>query len=134
MNNYKDAVSGLQIVYPSGWILEKSESGVVLFDPINGYGAINFSLYRVSEDSTVNHKEQLDEFLKANNYSAYTINEGEYSASVSVQNSDRYWQYWLFDLYGYLVLASYNCEIEDIGKERNDVSDIVSSAFPYNAG
>src|SRR5690606_24668562 len=124
MKSYTDEKFGFAFFYPDDWILEKENNVISVYDAENGLGALQFSVFYVGNDSQIDLKAELEDFLE--DYmpvEAEIINDLAYSTLI---NDNRAWQYWLFQRGNSMVLASYNCEIEDKGKENKIINEILN--------
>jgi len=125
MKSYTDEKFGFAFFYPDDWILEKEDNVISVYDAENGLGALQFSVFYVGNDGQIDLKAELEDFLE--NYMPVEVKVINDLACSAFVDSDRAWQYWLFQRGNSLVLGSYNCEIEDKGKENKIISEILSS-------
>lgn len=130
MKKYCDKTTGLYFEYPDEWSLEKDENVLSLYDPIDGVGAIQFSMYKVPNDKNLGLKQELDEYLTDNGYVNFEIKKGNSFVYTHVSQENKYWQYWMFIKDDYLIFVSYNCQIDDSSKEIEEINNIVDSALP----
>ena len=125
MKSYTDEKFGFAFFYPDDWILEKEDNVISVYDAENGLGALQFSVFYVGNDGQIDLKVELEDFLE--DYMPVEVEIISDLAYSTFVDGDRVWQYWLFQRGNSLVLASYNCEIEDKGKENEMINEILNS-------
>ncbi len=126
---YSNKAKGLDLLYPDSWNAELTDNVLSVYDPINGVGVLQFSTYLNSNpEKNINLKAELSAFLKnKDGYIEISVN-GNYASTNYLDEEGRYWEYWLFLTQSTLILASYNCERDDIGKEDEEIKEIIHSS------
>ena len=124
-NRYMDNKFGFIFFYPNDWIWEKEENIITVYNPKNGLGALQFSIYYVGNDREINLKVELEDFLE--DYNSFKVEIIEDKAYSRIKDEDRIWYYWFFQSGNSLILATYNCEIKDEGKENELIKNILNS-------
>ena len=124
-NRYMDNKFGFIFFYPNDWIWEKEENIITVYNPKNGLGALQFSIYYVGNDREINLKVELEDFLE--DYNSFKVEIIEGKAYSRIKDEDRIWYYWFFQSGNSLILATYNCEIKDEGKENELIKNILNS-------
>lgn len=128
MKSFKHNISNFLIRYPENWEIKKEDNIINLFNPSSGFGAIQFSIYYV--DNPINIESELDEYIKSRHEKYEIFKEtNSLSNGLSLDNDGRQWQYWLYKKDNFLIFASYNCAIEDIGKDGNEIKAIIENTF-----
>ncbi|CAM1340227.1 hypothetical protein [Tenacibaculum amylolyticum] len=130
MKNYTDDKFGFVFLYPDEWTCEKEDNVISVYDSENGLGALQFSVYYVGNDNEIDLKAELEDFLE--DYESFEVHITNGFAYSKLKDSERWWQYWFFQRGNTLILASYNCEIEDEGKEDRAIKEILDS-FTQNS-
>lgn len=125
MKSYTDDKFGFAFLYPDDWVWEKEDNVISVYDAENGLGALQFSIYYVGNDSEINLKSELEGFLQE--YNSFEVKMIDGFAYSKLKDNERVWQYWFFQRGNSLVLASYNCEIEDKGKEDEIINKVLDS-------
>lgn len=115
--------------YPIGWELEEDEYAAV-YNP-DGVGALYISSYEAP--GPVDPKKELSEHLSDQKPSVrssdiHTWTEGDKTlASSELVDQQSFQKTWFIGRDSYLVIATYNCEVEDKDIERNEIEEIVRS-------
>ncbi|UOB16284.1 hypothetical protein [Abyssalbus ytuae] len=125
MRSYTDEKFGFVFFYPNNWILEKENNIISVYNAENGLGALQFSIFYVGNDNQIDLKVELENFL--GDYESVEVEMVNNLAYSTFDNNDRTWKYWLFQNGSSLILTSYNCEIEDKGKEDGVINQILNS-------
>ena len=60
MRRYTDDKFGFVFLYPNDWTWEKEDNVISIYNPENGLGALQFSIYYVGNDSRVDLKTELE--------------------------------------------------------------------------
>ena len=130
MQQYVDQSTGLKFDYPLGWEVRIDGNTISVFDPSQGVGALQFSLYRTcTTDADSNIHGILKSYLETR-HEKYDIKRNEECRSATATNQDgTVWRYWIGAVNGTLILATYNCVASDTGKEEAIVQQIVKSAM-----
>ena len=125
MKTYTDDKFGFVFLYPDNCTYEKEDNVISVYDEENGLGALQFSIYYIGNENKIDLKIELEDFLEDyDSFEVEIVNDLAYSKFI---DESRVWQYWLFQKGNTLILASYNCEKEDTGKEDTMVNKILSS-------
>ncbi|GAA3934939.1 hypothetical protein GO495_15050 [Chitinophaga oryziterrae] len=115
--------------YPNSWQIEQDKNVISLYDPINGVGSIQFSIYYASNSQNISLKDELEDYV-SDKHNKFVISVNDLYACTNYlldEDGVRYWKYWLFIKDNMLVFASYNCEKEDYGKEEKIVDEIMNA-------
>ncbi len=129
MKLFKHSISNFQIKYPENWEVKEEENIISLYDPKNGYGALQFTVYFV-DNNDIDIKVELEEYIKSRHENYEIFKEKPFLAhGYNVIEEEKHWQYWIYKRNNFLVFASYNCAKEDIGKERGEIKSILENTF-----
>ena len=117
------------LTVPDNWDSEVDGNIVSLFDRYNGFGALQFSFYSVSNIDSIDLRKELQEYLldKHGNIDVDLINDYAY---FDVTIDGIYWRYWLLKAIKNIVFISYNCDPVDIDKEKIIINNIINSMLP----
>ncbi|MBS9464378.1 hypothetical protein KIM67_18295 [Flagellimonas sp. 389] len=125
MKSYTDDKFGFVFLYPDNWTREKEDNVISVYDAENGFGALQFSIYYVGNEVQIDLRVELEDFLQ--DYDSFKIEMIDGFAYSKFRDGEIAWQYWFFRRGNSLVLASYNCEINDRGKEDKIIKNILDS-------
>jgi len=143
MNNKKPSSSGLLIAmefyyskalnftidFPDDWTAEENGNILSVHDPVNGYGALQFSSYEVDNPESINLKEELDNYLSDRHKYFEVQDFSRYAFCKCDDEKGSQWQYWIFIKGNILLFASYNSLKEDAGKEDSLIKAVIDSAI-----
>lgn len=133
MKTYTSKAANLSFVYPDDWTVEQEKNLISVFDNEHGVGALQFSLYQARTLENLRLEDELEEYVIKRHGSAEILKRKDFVFSNYLPGTGkRIWKYWLFSKANYLIFVSYNCEENDIGKEDEEVSNIVHSAVRDN--
>lgn len=130
MNTYNHSIFDFQIKYPASWELQEEEDLISIFNSNYGFGALQFKLYDVGNDH-IDIRNELDDYLKSRHNSYEIMLDTPflvhgYNIGIS---EDKHWQYWMFKTGNLLVFTTYNCRLEDMGKEGDEIRSIIDNTF-----
>ena len=126
MKTYIDNKLGFSFLYPKNWDLEKDENIISLFEPKLGFGVLQISTYYVNNPEKINLNEELNEYLE--DYKGkYLIKNKNSILCTELNMKNRFWKYWIFVKGTILVFVTYNCSIEDKGKEEVIYDSIIKT-------
>lgn len=115
--------------FPNSWEIENDENLVSVYDPENGLGALQFTLYGVDDPSDIDLISELEDYL-GDRHRNFDIENGDGFVHSNVRDEDGvWWRYWFFIKDKTLVFATYNCDQQDKGKEDQEVEKIIKSAM-----
>jgi hypothetical protein len=118
--------NNLKLTAPDNWQIETEKNVTSLFDPNNGVGALQFSLYQVPNINSIDLIEELKQYM-ADKYDDVNVNLVDSYAYSDVTDKDKYWRYWLLKAGGIVIFASYNCAENDKNIETFAVDTIIKS-------
>lgn len=127
MKTYRDAITGFSFQYPDDWQVQVNDDNVAVFDPLLGFGALQISVYRPLDKRVAEIETAFKEYLSVRHDDFIFEDHAQYYYSSVSGHDGTLWEYWLFSLEDSAILATYNCDIRDAGKERNKVQKIVKS-------
>lgn len=116
--------------YPSGWDIEEEEY-VAVYNPKEGVGALHISAYQAPE--SVDPKAELMELMSKENrevkleHIETSIDGTKTVASYESVSAECFEKAWFVGDGSYLLIATYNCDVEDKQKELSKIEDIISS-------
>jgi hypothetical protein len=127
MKIFGKLVNGLSFILPDDWIVDSNDTVISVYDPINGVGALQISIYQHKSSPEIKLKNYLEDYLgdKFENISISQFDRHVTATSLSKENE--WWKFWLFMKDNSLIFASYNCEKGNIYKEETIVENIVES-------
>ncbi len=128
MKTFKYNDSDFSLLLPDNWILEREENLLSIYDPENGVGALQLSIYYIEESRKVSLKDELIEFLAARHQS-FDVNEQVGYAFCHVNEDGVYWKYWLIQKANIIAFATYNCAMIESNKETELIESIIQSAM-----
>ncbi len=131
MKKYDILPNGLGIIFPDDWTVEMEGNIVSVYNPVNGVGALQFSIYQSFDSSDINLKEFLAEYLR-DKFRNLNISEfDKYVTAESIDLENKWWKFWLFTKTKALIFASYNCSKDFILEEQFKAEKIVESLIDY---
>lgn len=115
--------------FPDRWEVADDGNLISIYDPNNGLGALQFTLYEVGDPSGIDLISEFEDYL-ANRHGHFDIEQGDDFVHCDIRDEDGvWWRYWLFIKGNTLVFTTYNCDQQDIGKEDQKVEEIIKSAM-----
>jgi len=123
---YNDSPFSIQI--PDNWVLERDKNVISIYDPQNGFGALQISIYYVDILKTISIKTELLDFL-AEKHLNVDVKEQNGYAYCNVNENGTYWKYWLIRKDTVLAFATYSCGLNDSEKESEVIENIIQSAM-----
>lgn len=118
---------GISFSFPSNWLVEHDNNLISVFDPQNGVGALQFSIYEIKDTNSINLVEKLSDYLEEKHGAVSVKLFIDYSYSDLTDEDGVYWRYWLFSKKNRIIFVSYNCAQEDIGQEDTEIMQIIKS-------
>lgn len=117
----------LTLMLPRSWEVHQDDNVISIFDPRNGLGALQFSIYYSEQPQHVDIGNELCIFLKDKTVLAEITILDKLSYSQFIDSGGTFWRYWMMKSNTQIFLISYNCALDDMGKEDTVVDDIISS-------
>lgn len=129
MKIFTHSIANFQIKFPENWEINEEENIINLYNPQNGYGVLQFTIYFV-ENNDIAIEVELEEYVKSR-HSNYEILKEKSSLAhgYNMIEDEKHWQYWIYKGENFLVFASYNCAKDDIGKEGVEIKKILENTF-----
>lgn len=117
----------LKFYYPDDWD-GGYDDGLIFFENSdNPMGALLFTVFYPPADEEVSLIEWLEEML-AINPREYSVKTGEhYVRFQHIIGEGRSWRYWAIKRAAMVLFGSYNCDLQDQGKEDQIADDIIES-------
>jgi hypothetical protein len=110
---------------PEGWEIESNESSDAIFDP-NGKGALTISSY-TKTDGHSDSREALEKFIAGKGTIESRNENGQFFAESAYTDENKYIYASAISKGNILVLASYNCQKDNISDSEIDlVKKIIS--------
>ena len=128
MKYYKLDKSELSFEHPENWKISNEENIISVFDPIDGYGALQFSVYNKNDNTPINLLDELGEYLSKRHEDCEILMKDKFAYCNCLDEEDILWRYWLFQKKGNIIFASYNCTLNDGGKDDEIIDAIIKSA------
>lgn len=127
MKIFGKLANGLSIILPDDWIVDSNDIAVSVYDPINGVGALQISIYQHKSSPEINLKSYLEDYL-GDKFENISISQSDrYVTASSLNKENEWWKFWLFMKGNSLIFASYNCDKDNIYKEETIAENIVES-------
>ncbi len=119
MNTYKSVWWSIDLA--TGWAGSSAEECYEIVKP-DGLGALHISSYRKDEKIT---KDDVLELMELDEDAIKHVSEkqwGEFNSfQLAYSDVDAFWRVWWLYKDNLLIYATYNCNLEDKGKESEDV-------------
>lgn len=130
MKIFKHNLSNFRIKYPENWEISEEENLISLYNPKNGFGALQFKVYNVGNND-INIEVELEEYVRSrhNNYEIIKEKSSLAHGYNISEEDNKHWQYWIYKEDNFLVFATYNCTTTDIGKEGAEIKSILENTF-----
>jgi hypothetical protein len=128
MKFFKLDNSELSFEYPNNWTTLKEDNIISVYDSVNGLGALQLSVYYKKEVRPTNLSEELEEYLTKRHEDFEIVLKEKLAYCNCLDEENKLWRYWLFQKANNIIFASYNCYLEDGGKEDIIVDEIIKSA------
>jgi hypothetical protein len=117
----------LRAIIPNNWKEEKGENTFLLYDPVDGVGALQVSSYKAIKQDSMDLGAELKDYL-GNKHDGLNITKFSNCAYCTLIDEDGvYWRYWLISKINEVLFASYNCDQACKGQEDGVVDDIMKS-------
>lgn len=113
--------------YPETWEVGNDGNLISVYDPENGLGALQFTLYEVVEPSGIDLISEFEDYLGDRHGHFEIQTGGDFVYCIVKDEEEVWWRYWLFIQGNIMVFATYNCEQQDKGKEDQEVERIIKS-------
>ena len=130
MQTYHLKKYGFSIVLPDKWELTQKNNTVSCFDPINGVGALQISVFFFNSENEISSKEELINFIKKRGISYSDIKQDlnikQNSTSLQYVQNDEFWYVMVLVDVGKIFFITYNCEIQDQFIEIDEIEKIIS--------
>lgn len=116
--------------HPAHWEVDEDEY-IAIYEPENGVGALHVSAYEAPE--TIDPRAELLEHLSEDRPSIGLEDIEESTdgpktiASFESIDDSSFDKVWFIAQGSYLVIATYNSEAEDKGKEEKEIEEIIHS-------
>jgi len=127
MQIFKYNDSDLSFSIPDNWVFEREKNLISVYEPHDGVGALQFSIYYIDEDRDISLQSELIEFLNGK-HSKFEVKNILNYVYCFLNENGTYWKYWLFRKNIILVFATYNCAMNDADKESEVIERIIQSA------
>lgn len=129
MKTYDSTDLNFSIVYPDTWTYEEDGNVLSVYDSKDGVGALQFSSYEVDNITSIDLKEELEDYVsdKHENFKVQRLDK--YAFCKCEDEKGNVWRYWIFTRENTVIFASYNCLKEDVGKEDAEIDAVVKSAI-----
>jgi len=131
MQKYNLSRYGFSVVLPDSWKIEQDKNTFTCYNPIEGVGALQISVYYNEPDKKVFHKKELVDYLTEKGIidddvikSIETILS---MSSVSYIVNDEYWEIAIMTKKEKIFFITYNCEVQDQLEETKDRKRIIKS-------
>lgn len=128
---YTSKAGWYSLRYPANWVAEEDEECTTFSDPQSGVGALQVSAYETPTYQDC--KETLLEYLSDHGVSVVEGNakvenqDGKCIASYSYTQGLWFRSVWFISEDHHLLMITYNCKIEHLGKEDREVDELVAS-------
>jgi len=117
----------LLAVVPDNWSVEKDSIITTVSNPTDGLGALQFTSFIVDKEKDVDLVEELFHLLE-DKYDYLEVKlMGNHAFAEIIDECDIAWKYWLIKVEESIIFATYNCEVNDNGKEDDIVNHIINS-------
>ena len=120
--------NGIEVKMPDNWKVEEEGNVVSLYDPENGVGALQFSIYKANS-SSINVSDELEDYIDDKHEHLDIKQISNYAYCDIIDEDDVYWRYWLFLKMDDVVFVSYNCDETDKNHEYDLINDIIESVI-----
>ena len=128
MKCFKYDDTEFSIFFPDSWTIARDMNLISLYDPNDGVGVLQFSVFYVDENKIVSLKSELADFLEGKHLNFKISSKTNYAYCWLTEN-ETFWQYWLFRKRNIIVFVTYNCKIIDVGAESETIEKIIESAI-----
>jgi hypothetical protein len=127
--SYKLINTELSFEFPENWATSKDKNIVSVYDAINGLGSLQFSVYFKNNNELINLSDELEEYLSKRHEDFEILLKENFAYCNCLDEENKLWHYWLFQKANNIIFATYNCALDDGGKEDKIVDTIVRSAY-----
>lgn len=121
------------LVLNDNWTIEEYENIITIYDPTDGFGAINISSYQIPENYFFKAQDELADFISGdinicNTEEIIVTNVNDLNiASFEQIVEKRYWLYYVFYRKHKAVFITYNCDSNHKTYEKTSVHSIIKS-------
>jgi hypothetical protein len=105
--------------------VEDAADVISLCDPVNGFGALQFSFYTVHNASLLDLKEELRDYLEIGHENSGLTAKDNLAYCDAMTSTDKFWRYWLLRKKDSMVFITYSCLKKDADKEVSIVDYII---------
>ena len=126
---YRLTGTDLKLRLSRNWEVQEEGNVISVFDPKNGLGALQFSIYFVEAAVGINVANELRDFLEDKTADAEITSFDNYAYSQFYDEEETFWRYWIFREGNHIIFASYNCSSEDAGSEDGSIDKIMKSVL-----
>lgn len=131
MQKYNLNRYGFSIVLPDDWELEQEKNVFTCYNPTEGVGALQISVYYSELKNSIDPRKELIDYLTERNILDDEIIESIEStsskSSVSYVEEDDYWEVTIMVKRDKIFFITYNCEMQDQLEEQVEVEQILKS-------
>jgi hypothetical protein len=113
-------------VIPDNWVGEVEDGVNTLCEPIEGVGALQFSVFTVEDPSSVALKEDLADLLDNESTGEISLKNNCAQTIYLDESEDKYWKYWLIQKDSHLFFGTYNCNKKYKEIEASTVEEIIN--------
>lgn len=119
----------LTLMLPRSWEVHQDDDIISIFDPRNGLGVLQFSIYYSEQHQHVDIGNELGILLKDKTVLSKITILDKLSYSQFIDSEGTFWRYWMMKSNTQIFLISYNCALDDMGEEETIVDSIISSVL-----
>lgn len=115
---------------PGNWIVQEEDDIISLYNPEEGVGALQFSLFSIENALNIDLKKELGILLENKFTGEIILKDNCAEAIYFNEKNNKYWRYWLIkNTAGLLIFGSYNSDDNDKEIEKDTVQEIIKSAI-----
>jgi hypothetical protein len=119
----------LSFKYPNGWVVLDEGEIISVYNPTDGLGALQFSLYPIQEESEVDQISDFNWLLSERHPGLEIQAKNNYLYCDTIDQDFVFWKYWFFYKDSVYIFATYNCAYESIGVEDKQIEIIIESVL-----
>jgi hypothetical protein len=129
MNSKEYRNGKFKAVIPSNWAVEEDEdeSIISLYNPEEGVGALQFSLFSVENPLNIDLEKDLRDLLENPFIGEITVRDNCAETFYLDKEIKKHWRYWLIKKENLIIFGSYNCDDDDKEIESDVVQEIINS-------